>query len=79
VDSDFFMTRVADLNVEACRQEKEVPATYGMLMQSSEGADPHIAPLRDELAVSGLTADDIGILSIHGIVPIIAQKSLVGP
>ena len=37
-----------------------------MLMQSSEGADPRIAPLRRALAVWGLTADDIGVLSIHG-------------
>ena len=35
---------------------------YGML----EGSDPQIAPLRRALAVWGLTADDIGILSIHG-------------
>ncbi len=27
------------------RQEKEVLITYGMFMQSSEGADPRIAPL----------------------------------
>jgi fatty acid synthase subunit alpha len=43
-----------------------VLATYGMLMQSSEGADPRIAPLRRALSVWGLTADDIGVLSIHG-------------
>jgi fatty acid synthase subunit alpha len=35
-------------------------------MQSSEGADPRIAPLRCALAVWGLTADDIDVLSIHG-------------
>jgi len=66
VDPDFFASRVADLEAEAYRQEKEVLATYGMLMQSSEGADPRIAPLRRALAVWGLTADDIGVLSIHG-------------
>ncbi|KAF6759889.1 fatty acid synthetase alpha subunit [Ephemerocybe angulata] len=37
-------------------------AMYGML----EGTDPNIAPLRRALAVWGLTADDIGVLSIHG-------------
>ncbi|KAI9439787.1 fatty acid synthase [Lactarius indigo] len=66
VDSDFFANRVADLEAEAYRQEKDVLATYGMLMQSSEGADPRIAPLRRALAVWGLTADNIGVLSIHG-------------
>ncbi|KAF8271214.1 fatty acid synthase [Lactarius quietus] len=66
VEPDFFASRIADLEAEAYRQEKDVLATYGMLMQSSEGADPRIAPLRRALAVWGLTADDIGVLSIHG-------------
>lgn len=66
VDDNFFASRVAGLEAEASRQEKDVLATYGMLMQNSEGADPHIAPLRRALAVWGLTADDIGVLSIHG-------------
>jgi hypothetical protein len=66
VDPELFASRVADLEAEAYRQEKDVLATYGMLMQSSEGADPRIAPLRCALAVWGLTADDIGVLSIHG-------------
>lgn len=66
MDPELFASRVADLEAEAYRQEKDVLATYGMLMQSSEGADPRIAPLRRALAVWGLTADDIGVLSIHG-------------
>ncbi|KAN0120487.1 hypothetical protein V8E52_004314 [Russula decolorans] len=66
VDPDFFVSRVADLEAEACCQEKEVLATYSMPMQSSEGADPGIAPLHRALLVWGLTADDIGALSIHG-------------
>lgn len=66
VDDNFFASRTADLEAEASRQEKDVLATYGMLMQNSEGADPRIAPLRRALAVWGLTADDIGVLSIHG-------------
>jgi fatty acid synthase subunit alpha, fungi type len=37
-----------------------------MLMQRSGGVDPRIAPLRCALAVWGLTADDIGVLSTQG-------------
>lgn len=62
VDEKYIASRVADVEAEAARQEKEALATYGML----EGADPRIAPLRRALAVWGLTADDIGVLSIHG-------------
>ena len=54
--------RLASLEVEAARQEKGALAMYGML----EDSDPQIAPLRRALAVWGLTADDIGVLSIHG-------------
>lgn len=61
-DEEYFAIRIADLEAEARRQEKEALATYGML----EGADPRVAPLRRALAVWGLTADDIGVLSIHG-------------
>lgn len=31
-----------------------------------EGTDPRVGPMRRALAVWGLTADDIGVLSIHG-------------
>ena len=55
MDPDFFASGIADFEAGARRQEKEVLATYGMLMQSSEGADPSIAPLRRALAVRGLT------------------------
>jgi len=51
VDPDFFASGIADFKAGVRRQEKEVLATYGMLMQSSEGADPSIAPLRCALAV----------------------------
>jgi fatty acid synthase subunit alpha len=61
-DEDFVATRVADIEAEAVRQERDALATYGML----EGTDARIAPLRRALAVWGLTADDIGVLSIHG-------------
>ena len=59
-----FASRVADLEAEAYRQEKEVLATYGMFMQSSEGADPRIAPLRRALTVWGLIADGTGALRL---------------
>lgn len=62
IDEDYFANRVADMQREAQGQEKEALATYGML----EGSDPRVAPLRRALAVWGLTADDIGVLSIHG-------------
>jgi 3-oxoacyl-(acyl-carrier-protein) synthase len=59
---DFIAGRLAHIEEEARRQEKDVLATYGML----QGADPRIAPLRRALAVWGLNADDIGVISIHG-------------
>ncbi|KAH9945014.1 fatty acid synthase [Epithele typhae] len=62
VDEDYVASRVADMEAEAARQEKDAIATYGML----EGSDPRVAPLRRALAVWGLTADDLGVLSIHG-------------
>ncbi|KAH7884386.1 hypothetical protein F5I97DRAFT_1968464 [Phlebopus sp. FC_14] len=62
IDEEYFASRVADIEKEARRQEKEVLGTYGML----EGADARVAPMRRALAVWGLTADDIGVLSIHG-------------
>jgi fatty acid synthase subunit beta len=62
VDEEYFATRVGDIEREAARQEKDALATYGML----EGSDPRIAPLRRALAIWGLTADDVGVLSIHG-------------
>jgi 3-oxoacyl-(acyl-carrier-protein) synthase len=61
-NDEYFYSRVADIEKEAGRQEKDVLATYGML----EGADARISPLRRALAVWGLTGDDIGVLSIHG-------------
>lgn len=61
-DEEYFASRVADIEKEAVRQEKDALAVYGML----EGSDDRIAPLRRALAVWGLTIDDIGVLSIHG-------------
>jgi fatty acid synthase subunit alpha len=62
IEEEYIASRIADLEVEAKRQEKEALAVYGML----ESFDPRVAPLRRALAVWGLTADDIGVLSIHG-------------
>ena len=64
VDEDYVSSRIVNLETEASRQEKDAlfRITYGML----EGSDPRIAPLRRAFAVWGLTADVIGVLSIHG-------------
>ncbi|CAL1716945.1 unnamed protein product [Somion occarium] len=62
LNDNYFASRVADIEAEAARQEKDALATYGML----QGTDPRVAPLRRALAVWGLTPDDIGVLSIHG-------------
>lgn len=62
LDDGYLSSRVADIEKEAARQEKDAISTYGMI----EGADPRISPLRRALAVWGLTADDVGVLSIHG-------------
>ncbi|KAL1413365.1 fatty acid synthase alpha subunit Lsd1 [Vanrija albida] len=61
-DEEFFNTRVAFIESEAKRQEKDALATFGML----EGSDPNIAPLRRALAVWGLNADSVGVISCHG-------------
>ncbi len=61
-DEEYFSSRVADIEREAARQEKDAQAVYGMLA----GADERIAPLRRALAVWGLGIDDVGVLSIHG-------------
>jgi fatty acid synthase subunit beta len=62
IDEGILAARLASIEQEAVLQEKQALATYGML----EGWDPTIAPLRRALAVWGLTADDIGVVSIHG-------------
>ncbi|BEI89755.1 uncharacterized protein CcaverHIS019_0211170 [Cutaneotrichosporon cavernicola] len=61
-DSEWFARRVDFIEREAKRQEKEALGTYGML----EGSDPNIAPLRRALAVWGLDADSVGVISCHG-------------
>ncbi|KAG8968299.1 3-oxoacyl-[acyl-carrier-protein] synthase [Tulasnella sp. 419] len=59
---EFVKERTAFIEQEALRQEKDALATFGML----EGVDSRIAPLRRALAVWGLNADDIGVISFHG-------------
>ncbi|ORY35430.1 fatty-acid synthase complex protein [Naematelia encephala] len=59
---DWFKSRVAFIDTEAKRQEKDALATFGML----EGSHPNIAPLRRALAVWGLNADSVGAISCHG-------------
>ncbi|KAJ7703458.1 hypothetical protein B0H16DRAFT_1831018 [Mycena metata] len=49
--------KIANMEKEAAQQDRDV-----ML----EGTDPCISPLPRTLAVWGLTADDVGVLSIHG-------------
>ena len=55
VDEEYFAIRLADVEREGARQEKEALAAYGML----EGSDPRIAPLRRALAVWGVTPNDV--------------------
>ena len=59
---EWFKNRVSFIEEEAQRQEKEALATFGML----EGQHPNIAPLRRALAVWGLDADSVGVISCHG-------------
>lgn len=61
-DDEWFKARVNFIDEEASRQEKEALATFGML----EGSHPNIAPLRRALAVWGLNADSVGVISCHG-------------
>ncbi|KAF8525925.1 hypothetical protein BU17DRAFT_74311 [Hysterangium stoloniferum] len=62
VDQNYIASRETDIEQEAIRQEKTAQATYGSL----QGTDSRVAPLRRALAVWGLNADDIGVVSIHG-------------
>ena len=57
-----FATRVALIDDEAKRQERDALSTFGML----EGSHANIAPLRRALAVWGLDADSVGVISCHG-------------
>ena len=59
---DYISSRVSDIKREARWQEKDALDMYGML----EGSDPWIFLLRHALVVWSLSADDIGVLLIHG-------------
>ena len=59
-DTEAVASRIESIEKEACRQESQALATFGML----EGSDPTIAPIRRALAVWGLTIDDIGVSSV---------------
>jgi 3-oxoacyl-(acyl-carrier-protein) synthase len=59
--NEYLSQRLAAIESEAKRQEKEALGTFGML----NGADPTIAPLRRALAVWGLSIDDIGVASVR--------------
>ncbi|WVQ99902.1 hypothetical protein IAU59_007045 [Kwoniella sp. CBS 9459] len=61
-NDEWFQARVNFIDDEARRQEKDALATFGML----EGSHPNIAPLRRALAVWGLNADSVGVISCHG-------------
>lgn len=58
----FIQERVAFIEAEAVRQDKDAMATFGML----EGSNPRVAPPRRALAIWGLTPDDMDVASIHG-------------
>lgn len=58
----WFQSRVGFIDDEAKRQERDALSTFGML----EGSHPNIAPLRRALAVWGLDADSVGVISCHG-------------
>ncbi|KAI0360181.1 fatty acid synthase [Trametes cingulata] len=94
VNDEYISSRIADMEKEAARQEKDALATYGML----EGADPRIAPsavrwlsmaLRQTTSVSSPSTEknethiwnDVftNLGRTNGnAVPIMAQKSLCG-
>lgn len=61
-NDEWFKAKVAFIDDEARRQERSALATFGML----EGSHPNIAPLRRALAVWGLNADSVGVISCHG-------------
>ena len=67
VDPEFFVSRVADPEALAHLQEKYFPSISAKSMRSLESANPRITPIRHALDVWSLTAEDIGVLSIHSI------------
>ncbi|KAL6860485.1 beta subunit of fatty acid synthetase [Amphichorda felina] len=62
-ESEYAQDRIAHIEKEAARQEKELLRSMGNNFWKN---DPSIAPLRGALATWGLTIDDIDVASFHG-------------
>nr|UWK20291.1 fatty acid synthase alpha subunit [Trichoderma turrialbense] len=62
-EKEYAQDRVAHIQKEAERQEKELLRSMGNNFWKS---DPTIAPLRGALATWGLTIDDLKVASFHG-------------
>ncbi|KAI9703507.1 MAG: 3-oxoacyl-[acyl-carrier-protein] synthase [Bogoriella megaspora] len=62
-EAQWLQARVANIEREAIRQEKDLLASLGNNFWKN---DPNIAPLRGALATWGLTVDDLGVASFHG-------------
>ncbi|KAI0132603.1 fatty acid synthase subunit alpha [Xylariales sp. AK1849] len=61
--NEYTQDRVAHVEKEAIRQEKEALRSFGNNFWKQ---DTSIAPLRGALATWGLTIDDLGVASFHG-------------
>ncbi|KAI0159075.1 fatty acid synthase subunit alpha [Pestalotiopsis sp. NC0098] len=62
-EKEYTADRVAHVEKEAIRQEKEALRSFGNNFWKQ---DTSIAPLRGALATWGLTVDDLGVASFHG-------------
>ncbi|KYK59615.1 fatty acid synthase subunit alpha [Drechmeria coniospora] len=62
-EKEYAHDRIAHIEKEAARQEKELLRSMGNNFWKS---DTSIAPLRGALATWGLTIDDLGVASFHG-------------
>ncbi|KAH6659244.1 fatty acid synthase subunit alpha [Truncatella angustata] len=62
-ENEYTADRVAHVEKEAIRQEKEALRSFGNNFWKQ---DTSIAPLRGALATWGLTIDDLGVASFHG-------------
>ncbi|KFA77175.1 hypothetical protein S40288_04577 [Stachybotrys chartarum IBT 40288] len=62
-EKEYAQDRIAHIEKEAARQEKELLRSMG---NNFWKCDPSIAPLRGALATWGLTIDDLDVASFHG-------------
>ncbi|KAH8680965.1 fatty acid synthase subunit alpha [Xylariales sp. PMI_506] len=62
-ENEYTKDRVAHVEKEAARQEREALRSFGNNFWKQ---DTSIAPLRGALATWGLTIDDLGVASFHG-------------